>query len=214
MGLGVATVTERATVVLAGGHSRRFGDEEKALATLHGKPLLQHVVEAVGDVAETVIVSCRESQQEPFEVALEPLSQSVQVKYVHDPVPDQGPLAGLAAALDQTETSFTAVVACDMPAVDPAFLSYLFDRASGSDGAVPTLPDGRIQPTQAVYRTTAMQTAATASLDGGERSLQKAIERLAIEVLSPDTVEAETYWLSLRNVNTPAELAELEAQHW
>jgi len=205
----MATVSERTGIVLAGGYSRRFGEQDKALVTLCGKPLLAHVRKRVSSVTDRVLVSCREEQQPAFENVLDSKSP---VEFVPDPVPDQGPLAGLSAALESVETPYTVVVACDMPAVDPDFLALLFARATGSDGAVPRLDEERIQPTQAVYRTEAMATAANDALENGERSLRRALDRLDVTYISPATIEEVTDWASLRNVNTPEELAALESE--
>lgn len=50
-------MTGRTGVVLAGGHSRRFGPEEKVLAELDGDPLVARVIDRVATVGEEVIVS-------------------------------------------------------------------------------------------------------------------------------------------------------------
>lgn len=197
-----------AAVVLAGGHSTRFGDQDKALATVCDHPMVAHVVRRIAEVTDSILVSCRESQKQAIARVLGDVSASPE--YVPDPVPDQGPLAGLAAALAETEATYVAVVACDMPAVDPDFLRYLFSRASGNDGVVPRLQDGKLQPTQAVYQREAMVTAARDTVDADEWSLHRAIDRLDIEILSPEAVAAQTDWQSLSNINTQEQLDEFE----
>lgn len=64
-----------------------------------------------------------------------------------------GPLAGLTAALAHAKARYALVVACDMPAVRPAFLNLLFEtaEATGADAVIPLQPDGRRQPLCAVY---------------------------------------------------------------
>ncbi len=83
-----------------------------------------------------------------------------------DPVPDQGPLAGIATGLRAANGEYAAAVACDMPFVDPGFLEYLFDRAIGHDAAVVRV-DEWYQPTQAVYRTDATAEACERALERG-----------------------------------------------
>jgi len=223
----VATVTDCTGVVLAGGYSRRFGDADKALARIDGEPMLARVVDCVGAFAPGVVVNCREDQRARFAEVLGP-----DVRFVTDPTPDGGPLVGLHAALQAVSTAYVAVVACDMPAVDPDFLSVLFDYASGPDrasgddagessdsrdgagessdgpdGAVPRLREGHRQPTQAVYQTDALQRACAAQLSAGSHSLREALDRLDVRVLDPETVAEHTTWRSLTNVNTREDLA-------
>jgi molybdopterin-guanine dinucleotide biosynthesis protein A len=193
-----------AGIVLAGGFSTRFGDRDKALATVEGQPILVRVVDRVGSVVDTVIVNCRADQQAAFEDALAEVDTTVQ--FALDKEPDKGPLAGLSVALTTVDTPQTAVVACDMPWVDPEFLSALFETVDRHDGAVPKLPDGHLQPTQAVYKTDAIREAASTSLAKNRRSFHSAIDQLDVVIVSPETIENYTSWQSLRDINTSEEL--------
>lgn len=99
--------------VLAGGEARRFGSD-KALALLDGKPMIDHVIDALGKVADAVIVCGR-------------------VHDGHVAVPDQprpgvGPLGGLAAALaeaNKRDVARVLTLPCDTPRVDAALLARL-----------------------------------------------------------------------------------------
>jgi len=195
----------RAGVVLAGGAGERFGDVEKPLAEFEGEPMLRHVVDAVAAVTDQVVVNCRDDQREAFAAAL----QDDDVTYAVDPEPDLGPVAGLGTALDEVSAPVVVVVACDMPAVDPGFLRYLFERLGGNDAAVPGLPDDRLQPAQAVYRTAPLREAAAESLAAGVGSLHDVVDRLQAGIVPPAEVQQVTTWRSLADVNTPADLAAL-----
>ena len=107
--------TGRAGIVLAGCDSRRFGEADKALAPVDGTPMVARVVECLGRVVEGVVVSCRDSQREDFERALEEFTPEVAVAFANDPVPDRGPLAGTRTALQAAEADSVAVVGCDVP---------------------------------------------------------------------------------------------------
>jgi len=198
----------RSGVVLAGGHSRRFGEQDKALAALDGQPMLRRVVERTGSVVDELLLSCREAQQAGFEAALDPTATPVE--FVTDPEPGAGPLAGVNAALQHTSGEYVAVVACDIPAVDPEFLAFLFDQAAAREAAVPRLQGGTPQPALAVYEAAAMRRVSTALLNDGVRRFRSALDDLDVRFVAPAEVEARTGWHTLRNVNTPEELAELE----
>ena len=200
--------TGRAGIVLAGGHSVRFGDRDKALAAVADDPMLALVVTRLGEVVDDVVVNCREDQREAFERAL--ATTGVPTRFAVDPVPDQGPLAGLRTALQAVETEYVAVVACDMPGLDPSFLDALFDHASERDGAVPTLRGGERQPVQAVYRVDAIRPAAERSLDAGRRSLHSALDKLDVAVVPAEAVSDGHGRRSLRDLNTPADLDDFE----
>ncbi|MFB6297091.1 MAG: molybdenum cofactor guanylyltransferase [Salinirussus sp.] len=192
---------DRAGVVLAGGGSTRFDGGDKALAPVDGEPMLVRVVDRVGAAVDGVVVSCRPAQRGAFRRAL---AGNPAVALAVDPVPDEGPLAGLRAALSAVGTRYAAVVACDMPAVDPGFLRALFERARDNDAAVP-VASGTPQPAQAVYRVPAMIAAAERRLSAGRRSLRGALAGLDAVEVDPSSVGAGAR-RSLVDVNTRADL--------
>ncbi|MFB6163514.1 MAG: molybdenum cofactor guanylyltransferase [Halococcoides sp.] len=194
----------RAGVVLAGGQSTRFEGAEKALATLNGRPLLDHAVEGVATATDLVVVSCRTDQVTAFRHLL---AERSDVVIVPDRVPDRGPVAGLVAALDALDASSVAVVACDHPLVDGAFLEWLFDALGDHDACVPRL-DGHRQPTHAVYRTTpARQVARAVGATGG---LQTVLDRLDCRVVPEESVLARTDRATFTDVDTRDRLAALD----
>lgn len=198
----------RAGVVLAGGGSERFGDRDKALATVDGEPMLARVASRVGEAVGHVVVNCRAEQREAFERALS--ESGVDVTVAVDPTPDEGPLAGLRTGLDAVGCEYVAVVACDMPGVEPAFLSRLFERAAGHDAAVPVLDD-EPQPAQAVYRAPAIRRAAQRQLSNDRRSLRGALGRLDVVEVPVEAVADVPARRSLADLNTREALAAFEA---
>lgn len=191
-------MSDRSGVVLAGGHSRRFGAGDKALAELEGEPLLVRVARRVATVVGDVTVSCRPSQAEQFERAL---SAAPVDRVVTDRVRDAGPLGGIEAGLDVASGVSTAIVACDMPFTDPALLDRQFERATSVEAVVPEGRDGELQPLQAVYETGPMQDAVAGHLpDGG--SVHQVLETLDVDVVPAGSIPERT----LHNVNTRADL--------
>src|SRR5687767_11558795 len=89
--------------VIAGGESRRFGSD-KALAVLHGRTLLDHVLAAICTECAAVVICGRKVDD---------------LTCLRDrPRSGMGPLGGLAAALDYAEGhGFDGVLtsACDTP---------------------------------------------------------------------------------------------------
>lgn len=211
------TQPARAGIILAGGFGIRFADGEKLLATIDGEPLLARAIDGLAPAVDGVVVSCREEQLDDFRPIFDAVS--VPVTPAPDPVPDRGPAAGLATALETVDAPWVAVVAGDMPFVDGVFLEWLFDRiaddgddgddtANGSEGAVPEF-DGHRQSTHAVYRTAALREAVEAALDGDDGSLQGVIEQLDVTVVPERTVLSHTSARTFRDVNTVEDIDEV-----
>ena len=191
---------DRTAVVVAGGYSTRFGDRDKALAEIDGMPMLARVVDRVGSVVDSVVVSCRDDQRAAFAAALDRIDTPI--RFVTDPEPDGGPLVGITSAFETVDSPYAAVVACDMPFVDPAFIEFLFSRAAGHDAVVPALDDGLRQPTQAVYRVDRTVAVAAERLAEGKRSLRGLLDDLDTVVIPAETVLEHTELKSLTDVNT------------
>ncbi|MBV0901957.1 molybdenum cofactor guanylyltransferase [Haloarcula salina] len=192
----------RTGVVVAGGRSTRFGGRDKAVADLAGTPMIRRVADRLDSAVDGLVVNCRAEQVTSITAALDGLDG---VTFATDERPDEGPVAGVAAGLAAVESEYAAVVACDMPLVDPAFVTYLFERARGRDGAVPR-PDEWLQPAQAVYRTEPMLAACRGALERGERRLRDAVAELDCAVVQREAIRRHGALPSLENVNTPAEL--------
>jgi len=201
------TGERRAGLVLAGGYSRRFGATDKAFATLDGRPLVEHVLERLGRVVDGLLVSVRDEQLTRLRGALR--ATGISVGAVPDPVPGRGPAAGIAAGLAPCRATYAAVLACDTPLVDPGFLSGLFERARGCDGAVPRI-DGRLRPTLAVYRTAAIRTACERSLASGDGSLRGAVDALDATIVPHEAVANGTDPSTVLDINEPADLRRAE----
>lgn len=188
-----------AAIVLAGGYSTRFGEQDKALATIDGEPLLSRVVSRGSAVADPVVVSCRADQRSTF---ADVLADHPSVTFATDPEPDQGPLAGIETSLASIDTRYVIVLACDMPHVDPALLRYLHERCRDHDAAVPESADGWLQPAQAVYRTAPLRKAVQRARTRGDPRLRAPIQFLDAVVVRQDEWPPAVDGRTLTDVNT------------
>ncbi len=124
-----------AAIILAAGRSSRFGVEDKLLADLHGKPVLEHVLDALDGLAlyQTILVT-RPGM---------PAIPRPGIALVTNPAPDAGMGDSLslgAKALEPCDGVF--VVLGDMPVIDTALLREMEARLEGHDIVVPE-KDGR-----------------------------------------------------------------------
>jgi molybdopterin-guanine dinucleotide biosynthesis protein A len=190
-------------VIIAGGRSTRFGEGDKAVAELGDTPMVRHVADRLADVVDELVVNCRPEQTETLRDAM--AGYPLQVRYAEDQRPDQGPVAGIRNGLTAARGEYGFVVACDMPFVDPALPSYLFDKVGSYEAAVPRLDSKWFQTTQAVYHVEGMRRACTAALQEGNPRIMDPLEDLEYLVIDdaelPSSVPLETF----ENINTREE---------
>jgi molybdopterin-guanine dinucleotide biosynthesis protein A len=165
-----------------------------------GETLLQRVVRTLGECVPQENTACvaRAGQ------VLPKLPSAVQV--VFDREPDGGPLvalsAGLHALVDGCESVF--VCGCDVPLLQPAFVTRMFEMREGHEIAAPHDGD-RWHPLAGVYRTDILAKV-DALLGIGERSLHALLERCDTRRVSQDEVRVVDPGLpSLVSCNTSEE---------
>lgn len=127
-------------VILAGGASSRFGSN-KALVSLQGEPLINHVAAPLVDLfADNLLVT---NDPDSYSFLGWPM--------VADFFGGCGPLAGIHAALKTITTSRAFVVGCDMPFISRKLVDSLCQQPGEWDVALPWLDD-RPEPLFAVYQ--------------------------------------------------------------
>jgi molybdopterin-guanine dinucleotide biosynthesis protein A len=203
----------RSGLIVAGGHSTRFGDTDKAVADLAGVPMIRRVAERLAPVIDALVVNCRDEQIASIREAL--IGYGPRVRFARDEAPDQGPMAGIATGLHKVEYEYAFVAACDMPLIDPDIVAYLFDQASkqsfdiqhssAHDAAVPQLDNQWFQTTHAVYRANAMADACEAALAAGERKPIEALFDLDYVVIDENDILAHGSLDTFENINTREE---------
>ncbi|MRG61149.1 NTP transferase domain-containing protein [Agromyces sp. CFH 90414] len=132
-------------IVLAGGRGSRLGGASKARLTVGGRRLVDRVTDAAAEVgARRVVVAGPDAGS----------ARDVDLRHVVDDPPFGGPLAGLAAALPETDAPVVLLLACDLPFADEALRGLLaaLEAAPGADGAVLHDAEGRAQWLLGAYR--------------------------------------------------------------
>jgi molybdopterin-guanine dinucleotide biosynthesis protein A len=183
-------------IVLAGGAGRRLG-ADKATLPFGGRQLVDLVIERLSVVCDEVIVACGSSQRR--------LIAEQNARAVADWRPGEGPLAGLQAGLRAAANPVTLLVACDMPFLNPALLSYLAHVSDGVEAAVPFL-GGHPHPLHAAYSRDVLPVV-DMLLERGERRMKALLAR--INVRPVEELEARLFdrgLLSVFNVNRPEDL--------
>jgi molybdopterin-guanine dinucleotide biosynthesis protein A len=180
--------------VLAGGQSRRMG-RDKATLVIDGQPLWQRQVRLLRAAGAGPVGIVRRADQPT-------LGLPPDVPLWLDAVTGIGPLAGLQAALSACRTPWLAVVATDMPRLDPDWFHWLSGHCSTAGGAIARRTDGTYEPLAAIYPQAALAEAQR-RLAGPQFSLQGLAEALVARQYLVTVPLAEADAWRVENWNNP-----------
>jgi molybdenum cofactor guanylyltransferase len=153
-------------VLLAGGESRRMG-QDKATLIFRDKPLWQIHLDLLWKLEpKEIFVSAR----------TDPAWRPTGVQFVSDKPPSRGPLSGLSATLPRIRTDHLLALAVDMPLMSENYLRLLCERIEPGRGVLPIIGD-RAEPLGAIYPKGA-GIDFTAALSGSDFSLQSLTKKL------------------------------------
>ncbi len=184
-------------VVLAGGRARRMGGEDKGLIPFRGKPLVAYALDALDAVVGQIFVNANRNH-------------AAYARFGYPVIADRtdsfdGPLAGLLRAMQAAETPYVLTVPCDAPLVTGELLARLCTVLRETEAELSAAHDGeRLHP---VFLLAERRLAADleAYLVRGERKVEAWLHRHKL-ALADFSDHPELF----ANINTPAELAELE----
>jgi molybdopterin-guanine dinucleotide biosynthesis protein A len=184
-------------VILSGGRAIRMGGIDKGLVSLHGKPLVQHVIERVEPQVNEVLINANR------ELAV---YQSFGLPVLTDEHADFiGPLAGFYIGLSQAKYPYLFTAPCDVPYLPNNVVSRLYQALSDlkADIAV-AKSNGHVHPVISLCRASTLDSL-TATIQQNERKVSAWQQSLNyIEVNFDDCSDA------FINLNTLADLALLE----
>jgi molybdopterin-guanine dinucleotide biosynthesis protein A len=190
---GKWTLPEKATaIIMAGGGSRRMGTD-KSMLTIEGRPITQRTCEKLAACFEQILISANDADKFAF----------LGFQIVPDKVPGQGPLMGIASALEFSDNKLNFVIACDIPQIELRNVRRILAEAIGSDADViiPVTNEGKYEPLFAVYRRSVVKTINTVLSSGG-RKISDVFESCKVKEVNLKD--------SLMNLNTMAEYEEFQ----
>ena len=180
-------------LVLAGGESRRMG-RDKALLVRDGRSQLAHIAALLERITERVYVSSRQDQQDDPERS--------RFENIVDGYEGIGPVAGILSAMDAHPHVDWLVVACDLPNIDEATLSFLIEKTEQKQPftAFKSNYDGLPEPLCALYHCGSDAIIRRFVEDGivCPRKILMRSDTLLLEQPNP---------VALDNINTPDDLA-------
>jgi len=188
-------IQEKATaIILAGGGSGRM-DADKSMLPIKGKPMVEHICEQLCDSFEQTLVSANEADKLAF----------LGFEVIRDKIPGQGPLMGIASALEASANELNFVTACDIPHIDLTYVRRMLAEAEGADIVIPTTGDKRYEPLFAVYRKSALK-AINEVLSSGGRKISDVFARCRVKYIE---MEARGF----TNLNTITEYEEFQKKY-
>ncbi len=183
--------------ILAGGKSKRMGFD-KQLLTRDGQRLAAQTISALRKLFGDILVITNTPQ----------LYRDLPVRVGTDTFRGLGPMAGIHAALNQAQSEYVYVLACDMPIICPGYIAYQQELLSRQPaGACVTRKDNWIEPFNAFYRVDTLPLL-TSQLAAGRSSLYNFLQSVESKVI--DEAAARRFDPELRmylNLNTPGEYA-------
>lgn len=194
-------------VVLAGGQSRRLG-QEKARIQLWGAEgpiLLEFVVDRLTALCDEVLTV----HSRPWEGS--PLS----AREVLDRYPGGGALGGIYTGLLAASHDHVLTVGCDMPLLNEPLLRYMAGLPRDYDVLIPRLPPparasshrGWVEPLHAIYGRSCLKPILE-GLERGEHRIVHFFSAVRVRYLEAEEwTRFDPTGLSFQNINTPEDLA-------
>lgn len=146
----------KSCIILCGGMSRRMG-RDKGSMFLDGKPMILHVLEAIENIADEVIIVLRdEKQAEIYRKLLKSAGwdrKDLNLEICTDILKDRGPLGGILTGLTHTKSNKSLILPCDSPFIKESFVLRIFSFYERDlDAVVPKWPTGDLEPLHAIYK--------------------------------------------------------------
>lgn len=112
-------------IILAGGKSSRMG-KDKGLLTLNGKPMVQHVIDALKPITSEIIIISNNRTYKKFGFPV-----------YEDIIKEKGPVGGIYTGLYHSQTEINFCISCDAPFVSSDFIEWLIEKSEDNTITLP-----------------------------------------------------------------------------
>jgi molybdenum cofactor guanylyltransferase len=186
-------------VILAGGQSRRMG-QDKAFLPFGKGLLIERVIEVVQQVtADVILITNTPERYRRFGLPM-----------FSDVIAEAGSLGGIYTGLVSAKTPYSLCLGCDMPFVKPTFLRFLCRTAAEADVVIPRNAED-FQPLCAVY-SQVCRDPIRHKIEVGQLKITGFFDQVRVRVIDGDLLTRyDPPDVMFFNANTPEEYA--KAQH-
>ncbi|MCX9085779.1 MAG: molybdenum cofactor guanylyltransferase [Candidatus Methanoperedens sp.] len=192
-------------IILAGGRGKRMGYQEKSMMLVHGMPLILYVIKSLKNVADEIIISVRDKNQEELISRILP-----GYAYSCDKYENKGPLSGILSGLSLCKNEYCFIAACDMPFIDEDVVKMLFRMSEGYDAVIPRRENGLFEPLHAVYRCGQMIRETRKAIEAGETLILSPIFKMNVNSIGmKDIRDIDPDIRTFINVNTPEDMEQI-----
>jgi molybdopterin-guanine dinucleotide biosynthesis protein A len=185
-------------MILAGGKNLRMG-QNKAFLEVQGERIIDRIKRIFVDLFDEVLLVTNTP----------PDYLDLNLRTVTDLYREQGALGGVFTGLFHASFSHAFVVACDMPFLQPALISYLAGMSPGYDIVIPRTEDG-LQPLHAVYSRKCLPFMEDLLCRGRLKILDFFPRVKKREVPAEELIPFDPRMVSFLNLNTPEDLSRIQ----
>jgi molybdopterin-guanine dinucleotide biosynthesis protein A len=183
-------------VLLAGGKSRRMGEDKRYLM-VGEQTLLERGLGVLQLMFHEVLVV----------IAQDSAPLDIDARVMRDLVPDCGSLGGIYTGLIQATTPYIFAVACDMPFLNQAVITQFTNRRDTADIVMARLAT-RLHPMHALYGKGCLP-AMEQMIVTRQLKIHELVSHASLRVqyvTEADLFSIDPFWHSFHNVNTPEDL--------
>ena len=176
----------------------------KVLEYIDNKSLLEQVISRLSSFKSDIIIVTRQGQSIPR-------LGYPGLRAVADIYPGKGALGGIYTGLVASNSFYNLVVACDMPFLNQALLSYMIALSPGFDVVIPRLGT-LVEPLHAVYSKDCLAPIETL-LEEGNLKVSDIFPLVRVKYVEAEEIDRfDPGHLSLFNINTEDDL--VKARQW
>lgn len=191
---------ERVTAgILAGGRATRMGGIDKGLVELHGRPMIEYVLDALRDQTARMLINANRSFDRYDRYGAR-VVRDTQEGFL-------GPLAGIASMMAVADTEWLLTSPCDSPQVPSDLGPRLWQAVARDNADIGVAHSGeRLEPVFALLRCS-LRASLEAYLGAGERKIDRWYQQQ--HMATADFADCPQMFV---NVNSLAERDDLAAQ--
>lgn len=181
----------RTGIILAGGKSRRMNFVDKGLIDIHGKNVIQYVIDSLLPIVDQIIIISNNTEYFKFGYSL-----------YSDIYPEFGPMSGIYSGLYYSKSDSNIVSACDLPMLKTDFFEMVINHSQTYDAVVPR-SDGYTHVLTALYNKRSVLPVLKAAIEKNEHKIRNVLSSLDTQYID---LENKKYSEMLVNMNTEDEL--------